>query len=68
MSNYKKLYPDTLRVKEFKAKILNDAYWTGNERIDNEITLNKLIHAAVLDYIDSNQCLLSESCLKNIEK
>ena len=68
MRNYKKLYPDTARVKEFKDKILNDTYWTGNHKEDNEQTLNKLIHAAVMDYIDSKQCILSESCLKNIEQ
>jgi len=60
--NYKKKYPDTDRVKSIKAAILNDVYFSGNHREDNEQTLNKLINAAVLDYIDSQVDLITGSC------
>lgn len=52
MKNYLKSYPDTSKVKVLKEHILNDVYWTGNHKEDNEQTLNKLVHAAVMDYID----------------
>jgi hypothetical protein len=67
MSDYKKQYPDTERVKPLKDKILNDAYWTGNDKIDNEMTLNNLIHAAIMDFIDSNQMAFSAKCIEQIK-
>jgi len=66
MNAYKKNYPDTERVKPLKDAILNDAHFTGNERIVNEMTLNSLIHAAIMDFIDSNQMAFSEKCIEQI--
>ena len=66
MSDYKNKYPDTERVKPLKDAILKDAYFTGNDRIVNEMTLNSLIHAAIMDFIESNQMAFSEKCLEQI--